>query len=558
MSESLGLSLGVANLVAAREGSTPVVRKSVLTVYDQRASEVGLPEENSGSTEPGLVMRGFVERVGDRAPLVATDGTKYLGEALTVEALEVMARTVGYGTPVTVAVPAYWSEGQYAALRAEFFAQPTLAPNGVPPALISDATAALAALRAQSGFPTDGVVALCDFGAGGTSVTLTNAGANFQQVGPSVRYTDFSGDAIDQLILNHLRAAAPDADTTRDVASTTRLGTPTRLLGECQRAKEHLSAAATVTVQAGSGADVRLSRSEFEQLISGPLDRLVSTVEEILQRNGIPRSNLAAMAIVGGGASIPLVTTRMSGRLQVPVLTTPQPIYSAAIGAAVLGQLQSSAGAATAASPIVENPTELVGTSTDEMTQAARGARAGDDRPVAWSQDADAAEPVPYTGPEHTSDYGRESTGFDYADDQRDGAQAARLPWYKRTALVLSVVGAAAAVLVAAVLALTLGHTNKAPANEPAPPQTSQTVTVTGPNNSPTVTVIPPPPPPSTTTTQPPPPTTTTTPPPTTTTPTTTTPPPTTTATTAPPTTTSQVTTTVPSTTTQETPTSRR
>jgi hypothetical protein len=553
MGESLGLSLGVANLVAAREGGTPVVRKSVLTVYDQRASEVGLPEENLNAGEPGLVMRGFIERVGDRAPLVAADGTKYLGEALTVEALEVMARTVGYGTPVTVAVPAYWSEGQHAALRAEFFAQPTLAPNGVPPALISDATAALAALRTKPGFPADGIVALCDFGAGGTSVTLTNAGANFQQVGPSVRYTDLSGDAIDQLILNHLRAAAPDAETTRDVASTTRLGSPTRLLGECRRAKEHLSAATMATVQAGSGADFRLSRSEFEQLISGPLDRLVGTVEEILQRNGIPRSNLAAVAIVGGGASIPLVTTRMSGRLQVPVLTTPQPIYSAAIGAAVLGQIQSSAGAATAAGPIVENPTELVGTPTDAMNQAARGARAGDDRPVAWSQDAEAAEPVPYTGPEHISDYGRESTGFGYADDERYGAQAARLPWYKRTALVLSVVGAAAAVLVAVVLALTLGHTNNAPANQPAPPQTSQTVTVTGPNNSPTVTVIPPPPPPSTTTTQPPLTATTTTPPPTTTTP-----PPTTTATTAPTTTTSQVTTTAPSTTTRERPTFRR
>jgi hypothetical protein len=536
MSESLGLSLGVANLVAAREGSTPVARKSVLTVYDQRASEVGLPEENPNATEPGLVMRGFVERVGDRAPLVAADGTKYLGEALTVEALEVMARTAGYGTPVTVAVPAYWSEGQYAALRAEFFAQPTLAPNGVPPALISDATAALTALRAKHGFPADGIVALCDFGAGGTSVTLTNAGANFQQVGPSVRYTDFSGDALDQLILNHLRAAAPDADTTRDVASTTRLGSPTRLLGECQRAKEHLSAATIATVQTGSGAHVRLSRSEFEQLISGPLDRFVNTVEEILQRNGITRSNLAALAIVGGGASIPLVTTRLSGRLQVPVLTTPQPIYSAAVGAAVLGQLQSSAGTATAASPLVENPTELVGTVPGEMVQA----------PVAWSQDADAAEPVPYTGPEHPSDYGRESTGFGDTDDDRYGAQAARLPWYKRTALVLSVAGAAAAVLVAVVLALTLGRTNNAPPNEPAP----QTVTVTGPNNSPTVTVIPPPPP-STNTTQPPAPTTTTAPP-------TTSSPPTTTTTTAPPTTTSQATTTEPSTTTRERPTFRR
>src|SRR6185312_8572468 len=129
MSESLGLSIGVANLVAARAGSAPVTRSSVLTLFEHRPTEVGLPEENPNLTEPGLVMRGFVERVGDGSPLVAADGTKYLGEALTVEALEAMARTVGYGAPITIAVPAYWSERQTAALRNEFFAQPSLAPN---------------------------------------------------------------------------------------------------------------------------------------------------------------------------------------------------------------------------------------------------------------------------------------------------------------------------------------------------------------------------------------------------------------------------------------------
>src|SRR6202011_3215443 len=166
MSESLGLSIGAANLVAARVGSAPVVRSSVLTLFERRPTQIGLPEENPNLTEPGLVLRGFVERVGDRAPLVAADGTKYTGEVLTVEAIEAISRTVGYGTPVTVAVPAYWSEAQTTALREEFFAQPDLARAGVAPVLLSDATAALAALRATPGFPTDGVIALCDFGAG--------------------------------------------------------------------------------------------------------------------------------------------------------------------------------------------------------------------------------------------------------------------------------------------------------------------------------------------------------------------------------------------------------
>jgi actin-like ATPase involved in cell morphogenesis len=537
MSESLGLSIGVANLVAARVGRAPVTRSSVLTLFEHRPTEIGLPEENPNLTEPGLVLRGFVERVGDRAPLVAADGTKYLSAALTVEAIEAMARTAGYGTPVTIAVPAYWSEAQFAALREEFFAQPDLARGGVPPVLISDAMAALAALRAKPGFPTDGVIALCDFGAGGTSVTLTNAASNFQQIGPTVRHADFSGDAIDQLLLDHVRTAASDV-TTADLASTARIGSQTRLLGECRRAKEQLSAATVTAIPAGSGEDVRLSRTEFEQLISGPLDRFVTALENTLQRNGIQRPNLAAVAIVGGGASIPLLTTRLAGRLQVPIHAAPQPAFSAAIGAAVLGERHASAGVATAAGPVVENPTELV--------ETARVAEAG--RALAWSQDADdAAEPVPYTGPDMTGEYGREATGLGYAEGDRDAAAPTRLPWYKRTALVLSVVGAGAAVLVAAVLALTLGHSktnpvNTTPPNEPAP-QTSQTVTVTGPNDTTTVTVIPPPSPSSTQ----PPATTTTSPPPTTTTA-----PPTTTS--AQPTTTSQATTTAPPTTTRERP----
>jgi len=544
MTESLGLSIGVANLVAARVGSAAVSRKSVLTIFDNRAGEVGLPEENPNLNEPGLVMRGFVERVGDGSPLVAADGTKYLGEALTVEALEAMARTVGYGTPIAIAIPAYWSERQSAALRDEFFAQPALAPNGVPPLLISDATAALTALRTRPGFPTNGVVALCDFGAGGTSITLSNAGSNFQQVGSSVRYGDFSGDEIDQLIANHLRATGSGADMT----GTVRMGSQARLLGECQRAKEKLSGASEATIASipgGAGADIRLSRTEFEQLISGPLDRFVSTVEEILQRNGI-RANLAAVATVGGGANIPVVTTRLSERLQVPIFTTPQPVVSAAVGAAVLGQQQSSAGAPTAAAPVLEvpeTPTQMAPAAPAAPPTQAVTTASATPAPLAWSEDADEGdEPVLYTGGEHSGEYVREAAGFDDPADQRYAEEAARLPWYKRTALVLSVAGALIAILVAVVVALTLGHTNTNPVNTTppsAPPPTPQTVTITAPDSSTSTTVIPPPPP---TTNNPPPvttyePTTTAAPPPTTTAP-----PPTTTQ----PPTTSQVTTTAP------------
>ena len=46
MSDSLGLSIGMTNLVAARIGRPPVMRRSILTLFSDRAPEVGVPDQN--------------------------------------------------------------------------------------------------------------------------------------------------------------------------------------------------------------------------------------------------------------------------------------------------------------------------------------------------------------------------------------------------------------------------------------------------------------------------------------------------------------------------------
>ena len=155
MTDSLGLSIGMTNLVAARVGTVPVTRRAVLTLFPSRAAEVGLPSENPTLTEPGVVLSGFVERVGDPVPLVASDGSSHQAERLLVEAMDAMGRTVGDGSPpsqVTIAVPARWGPAVLGALRAMLRTKPNLSPNGVPPALVSDALAALGtvALPARS------------------------------------------------------------------------------------------------------------------------------------------------------------------------------------------------------------------------------------------------------------------------------------------------------------------------------------------------------------------------------------------------------------------------
>ncbi len=74
----------------------------------------------------------------------------------------------------------------------------------MPARLVSDAVASLTALHANSGLSPHGVVALLDFGGGGTSITLADAASSFEPIEDTTRYSEFSGDLIDQALLNHV------------------------------------------------------------------------------------------------------------------------------------------------------------------------------------------------------------------------------------------------------------------------------------------------------------------------------------------------------------------
>ncbi|MGH3521550.1 MAG: Hsp70 family protein, partial [Mycobacterium sp.] len=503
--------------------------------------------------------------------------------------LDAMARIVGHAASVAVAVPGYWGQNAVAALREALRSKPSLGPAGMPAALVSDATAALAALYAKPGFPTDGVVALCDFGASGTSVTLTDAASNFQHIGETVRYAGFSGDQVDQAILNRVKAAFAGAGNS-DTAGTTPVGSLSRRLDECRRAKEQLSAATVTVVPAempGVGEDVRLSRTELEALIFEPLDRFVTAVEEELRRTGVHPARLAAVATVGGGACIPLVTERLERRLQAPVVTTPEPVFSAAIGAAVFAEQQLAAshpaGPAAANPPadIAAAPTGLDGagpTATDAAAPTERdpagwpagvaaeaagepvddGAHSATYRALAWSQDASTGnEPLPYEGDDDGSDPAPPAVTVEPAHREGHAPAPARPPGRKRPGLLFGLAAMAAliALLGAGVVVFKLSSTNvpgkttssvptastlpSVGSLPPEPPPTTETTTEE--NSGPAEPPIPPPPP---STTEPPTTVTTTVPTTTTTQPTTTTPP-TTTSTYSPVTTTPQPTTTV-------------
>jgi len=546
MSDPLGLSIGTTNLVAARVGNQPVIRRSVLSLFGHAAPEVGVPSAHTD----GIVLSGFVERVGDPVPLVAADGSSHLADQLLVDALQAMVYAAGdQPSPDTaIAVPAYWGTSTLWALRNVLRANPSLAPNGVPARLISDAVASLTALHVNPGLSPHGVVALLDFGGGGTSITLADGGSAFEPIEDTTRYTEFSGDQIDQALLNHVLDDIANAGGV-DPAGTAAVGSLTRLREECRNAKERLSAETVTELMAelpGYTSGIRVTRAELETLIAAPLDGVLSALENALERNRISWSNVSAVVTIGGGASIPLITQRLSEHSRAPVVTTPQPALDAAVGAALFAAFGSDAEAKTGVAPVL--PVDV-----PDPTGASDSATF---RALAWSQDDDTVdEVVPYTGDLYDTGMTDARPPVQYVPPTEPIEEPRT--WHRLPQLVFGVAAVIALVAVGGVAIALTSATDST--NATKPPSTTKSAAPTSaapPPSSPppveTVTVtsqLPPPPPPPTTTAPPPPP-----PQPTphiiTTTPTTTTP--TTTTTTA---TTTTTTTTTSETTTTTTPT---
>ena len=484
VSNGLGLSIGETNLVAASADGSALTTRSILTVYPDRAPELGATTGVIG--QGGLVLTGFVDRVGDPRPLVAPDGSAHSGETVLAEALDSLVRSTGGEAPTAIAVPAHWGVQTVGALRTALRGKPALA--GAP--LVADSTAALAGLRAGSGLPEHGIIALCDFGGSGTTISLADADAADGLIGAAVRCPEFSGDLVDQSLLNHVIAGLSESSDA-DPASTAAVGSLSALREECRRAKESLSSDTETDIHAdlpGFASTVRVTRPELEELIEPGLTSVLTAVTESLRRNNIDPARLSAVATVGGGAAIPIVTQRLSQQLGVPVVTSPTPALVAAAGAPLVDARTLAADAPTGMAPTMGWAAGLAGGAALPPNQSATTSAMG---ALAWSDDAEPETVAPdgYEGfDDPTAATGAGSV--DFADfDEVAAAELAPTsipPWYRRPSVLF---GAAAAAFLAAggglAVTLTSNDTPSGPVTE------NVTVTRTGTNGQVTTAVVP-------------------------------------------------------------------
>lgn len=348
---ALGLSIGTTNLAAATSDNA-ITRKPVLTLYPDRPAEIGIPAENPGLQGPGVVLTGFVNRVGDPRGIVAPDGSVHRSEVLLADALRALAYAATGGRPlpddVAVTYPAHWESAAVEALGAALSEIPEWSGRARPLLLIPDAAATLLAVRAHPGIPARGTVAVCDLGGTGTSITLMDADGDYRALAPTVRHRDFSGDLIDQALLGVVVANMPT--TGAFPRGTAAIGSLSRLRTGCRIAKEQLSSSTTTTLTnglTGARGELRVARHELDDAIRPALTGFIEKLDETLACNGI--RDLVAVVSSGGGANLPAVTTTLARHFRVPVATTPRPQLTAAVGAAL--RVAHGPGDATFAAP---------------------------------------------------------------------------------------------------------------------------------------------------------------------------------------------------------------
>ena len=372
MRTSMGISMGSDSFVSAQmhgespthqadDGFTVVRHSAELALSSSSAPTLG-PHRSGPLPQGSIVFRDFIDRVGDPVPVIGDDGTRTPAVQLVTTALDCLIRGC---TPVpghvVVAAPAAWSGYAVEELEDEIRRWGLLQNRTLT--VIPETSAALTWISRVEKLDEFSTLLLCDVGAHSLDLTLaTRRGADFGVV-RSTRSTDFSGDHADRLLMGHVVALIQNANPDFDVDDPAHRGALTELAARCRSAKERLSqdTSAVVTVALPDiRRQIRVMRSEFEDVIRGSLTRAANTVARELERLDETGTPVDAVVLLGGGAAVPLVTELLSTAVNVPLVVSSEPATASARGAAVIAERaslqQSGSRVMSAPGPWVKPP----------------------------------------------------------------------------------------------------------------------------------------------------------------------------------------------------------
>lgn len=231
---------------------------------------------------------------------------------------------VDLGQPIekaVITVPAYFNDNQRQATRDAG----KLAGLDVLRIVNEPTAAALAAPQ-----NIEGAVAVYDLGGGTFDVSILQIQDGIYEVLATNGDTFLGGDDFDRAILEYFLGQMGLGR--EHLSKDPNFGQSLRLLAE--RAKKALSQSETFE-ETLDGALLRLTRSEFEMLITPLVDKTLDCCRKVLQDAKLTPAQIGQVVLVGGSTRVPFVKNRVAEFFGRPVFDDLNPDEIVALGAAI-------------------------------------------------------------------------------------------------------------------------------------------------------------------------------------------------------------------------------
>ncbi len=371
----LGIHVGAtatSAAVARREGgrwgaaqplplsSTAQTVPTVLCRVQDGSFVAGEPASRQELTHHEWVVRGFTRQVGDDAPMLV--GSEFVTAQVLVASMvewvaDAVAQQLGHPAEhITLAHSALWGPFRQHLVRQ------ALAGLGLRDVtMVPEPVAVAMDYASKQQVAEQGTVAVANVGGSGFDATLLRHRApGFDVLGSPLDAGYPSGQDLDDEVFGHVREAFGEHIDELDPTDRTHRAALAGLRAECARAKEALSyhPGATVRVDLPQvRTDFALSRSRFEQLSRGHLERIPELLLQAIQSAGLGKSSeadkttgtsksvsvmsgggaddLDAVVLAGGSVRTPLAKRIVAERLEATPQVDAAPELVAARGAAV-------------------------------------------------------------------------------------------------------------------------------------------------------------------------------------------------------------------------------
>ncbi|MBM7556232.1 molecular chaperone DnaK [Halanaerobacter jeridensis] len=349
MGKMIGIDLGTTNsCVAVMEGGDPTVipnkqgnrtLPSVVGYSDKGERLVGEPAKRQAVKSPSKTVQSIKRHMGESDFTVDLHDEERKPEEISAMILqEIKSYAEDYiGEEVTdavITVPAYFEDAQRQATKNAG----KIAGLDVK-RIINEPTAASLAYGLDD--DSEQTVLVYDLGGGTFDVSILDLGDGVFEVVSTRGDNHLGGDDFDEKIIEYL---ADEFESTHGIDLRKDKLALQRLKDAAEKAKIELSNVSTTNVnipyitQTESGPahlDIDISRSQFENMISGLINKTIDQTQKALDDADLTKSDIDQVLLVGGSTRIPYVQQSIKQKLGVEPNKGINPDECVAMGAAI-------------------------------------------------------------------------------------------------------------------------------------------------------------------------------------------------------------------------------